>query len=60
MPPLLTGIGSVSLLTLWGQVEGDVDKGVVRLHLVKRPGQDDYDYKYLYLDVKGKYRRALG
>jgi len=40
-------------LTVWGQVEGDVDRGVVQLHLVKRPGQDDYDYKYLYLDVKG-------
>ena len=25
----------------------------MQLHLVKRPGQDDYDYKYLYLDVKG-------
>lgn len=35
------------------QVEGDVDKGVVQLHLVKRPGQEDYDYKYLFLDVQG-------
>ncbi|KAF8416980.1 TIM21-domain-containing protein [Tirmania nivea] len=40
-------------------VEGDVDRGVVQLHLVKRPGQDDYDYKYLYLDVKGQRRVYL-
>jgi len=54
-PPLSTGIGSVGELTVWGQVEGDVDKGVVQLHLVKRPGQDDYDYQYFFLDVKGIY-----
>jgi len=35
------------------QVEGDLDQGVVNLHLVKRPGQKEYEYKYLYLDVAG-------
>lgn len=35
------------------QVEGPLDYGVVNVHLVKRPGQDEFEYKYLALDVKG-------
>ncbi|KAI5845358.1 TIM21-domain-containing protein [Tricharina praecox] len=40
-------------------VEGDLDKGVVNLHLIKRPGQKEYEYKYLYLDVAGRSRVYL-
>lgn len=35
------------------QVEGDIDKGVVNAHLVKRPGEHNYEYRYLFLDVAG-------
>ena len=41
-------------LTVLQQVEGDLDKGVVHLHLLRRPGQSDYEYRHLYLDVAGK------
>jgi hypothetical protein len=34
------------------QVEGDLDRGVVNLHLIRKPGQA-YEYQYLYLDVAG-------
>ncbi|KAF8472036.1 TIM21-domain-containing protein [Kalaharituber pfeilii] len=40
-------------------VEGDAGKGVVQLHLMKRPGDDEYDYKYLFLDVRGQQRVYL-
>lgn len=35
------------------QVEGDIDKGVVNAHLVKLPGEHNYQYRYLFLDVAG-------
>ena len=35
------------------KVEGPLRAGVVNLHLVKKPGQSDFQYKYLMLDVKG-------
>lgn len=35
------------------QVEGTVGKGVVNAHLTKRPGESQYGYKYLFLDVPG-------
>lgn len=34
-------------------VEGSSRSGVVNLHLTKRPGQTEFEYKYLTLDVKG-------
>lgn len=40
-------------------VEGDLDKGVVNLHLIKRPGDQEYEYKYLFLDVPGRSRVYL-
>ncbi len=45
----------VDLLTSF-QVEGPLNTGVVNLHMVKRPGQDGFEYKYLALDVKGTCR----
>ncbi|PUU79083.1 TIM21-domain-containing protein [Tuber borchii] len=40
-------------------VEGTVGKGVVNAHLTKRPGESQYEYKYLFLDVPGKPRVYL-
>ncbi|KAI5776367.1 TIM21-domain-containing protein [Geopyxis carbonaria] len=34
-------------------VEGTLDKGVVSVHLIKKAGHSDYEYKYLYLDIAG-------
>ncbi|KAH0608632.1 uncharacterized protein H6S33_001766 [Morchella sextelata] len=36
------------------QVEGHIDRGVVNAHLVKRPGESEYAYQYLFLVVPGK------
>jgi len=44
---------------IYFNVEGDISKGRVNLHLLKRPGQGEYDYKYLYLHVKGQPRVYL-
>lgn len=41
------------------QVEGDIDKGVVSAHLVKLPGEHNYKYRYLYLDVAGALPRHI-
>jgi mitochondrial import inner membrane translocase subunit TIM21 len=40
-------------------VAGAKGEGVVHLHMTKRPGQSEYDYNYLYLDVKGQQRIFL-
>ncbi|KAI9742907.1 MAG: mitochondrial import inner membrane translocase subunit tim21 [Claussenomyces sp. TS43310] len=40
-------------------VEGPLDKGVVNLHMSKRPSQSEFEYKYLALDVKGHQRIYL-
>ncbi len=40
-------------------VEGPLNKGVVNLHLVRRAGQGEYQYRYLYLDVPGHQRIYL-
>lgn len=41
-------------------VEGPLNKGVVNLHMVKRPGIDsEFIYKYLALDVRGHQRIYL-
>ena len=34
-------------------VEGPSDRGVVQLHLIKTPRMNDFEYKYLTLDVRG-------
>ncbi|KAF8248354.1 mitochondrial import inner membrane translocase, subunit Tim21, partial [Wilcoxina mikolae CBS 423.85] len=49
----------VEHLRIHFNVEGDLDKGVVNLHLIKRPGQREYEYKYLFLDVAGTTRVYL-
>ncbi|KAM0124190.1 hypothetical protein ACHAO1_011107 [Botrytis cinerea] len=40
-------------------VEGPLNKGVVNLHMVKRPSESEFVYKYLFLDVKGHQRIYL-
>ena len=35
------------------QVEGPLNKGVVRIHLTKPHGQSGFQYQYLALDVAG-------
>ena len=44
---------------VWGmlmrnQVEGPLNRGVVRLHMLKRPGASELEYRYLFVDVAGK------
>lgn len=46
-------------LTIFWQVEGALNKGTVRLHLVKHPDSSDFEYKYLFLDVRGHERIYL-
>ena len=41
------------------QVEGPLNKGVVNLHMMKRPSENEFVYKYLVLDVKGHQRIYL-
>ncbi|KAH0565905.1 hypothetical protein GP486_000708, partial [Trichoglossum hirsutum] len=33
-------------------VEGPLNSGVVNLHMTRRPDQSEFEYKYLFLDVK--------
>jgi hypothetical protein len=33
------------------KVEGDLDKGVVHLHIIKRRGQSEYEYQYLFVNI---------
>ena len=40
-------------------VEGPRGQGVVHVHLIKRPSQDDYEYETLAVDVKGHHRIDL-
>ncbi|EQL02599.1 hypothetical protein G6O67_000690 [Ophiocordyceps sinensis] len=40
-------------------VDGSLQNGVAQLHLVKRRGESNYEYKYLFLDVKGHERIYL-
>lgn len=35
------------------QVEGPLNTGTVNMHMTKRSSQNEYEYRYLYLDVKG-------
>lgn len=52
---LTTDRSGTQNLRMHFNVEGDLNKGVVHLHLTKKPGQQmEYSYKYLYLDVSGK------
>ncbi|GAB0136339.1 mitochondrial import inner membrane translocase subunit tim21 [Epichloe bromicola] len=40
-------------LVMHFHVEGPLRDGIAQLHMVKRRGQSDYEYRYLFLDVKG-------
>lgn len=40
-------------------VAGPLGEGVVNLHMTKRPADDEFNYKYLMLDVKGHPRIYL-
>jgi mitochondrial import inner membrane translocase subunit TIM21 len=41
------------------QVEGPKGKGVVNMHLIKRVGKPDYEYKCFFVDVRGHERIYL-
>jgi len=41
------------------QVEGPLNRGVVNLHMIKKPSDSEFVYKYLALDVKGHQRIYL-
>lgn len=41
------------------QVEGPLNTGVVSLHMIKRPSDGEFAYKYLMLDVPGHPRLYL-
>ncbi|KAI1434545.1 import inner membrane translocase subunit tim-21, mitochondrial [Xylaria sp. CBS 124048] len=40
-------------------VEGPLNNGLVNVHLVKRAGHHEFEYRYLFLDVKGHNRIYL-
>ncbi|KAJ8122135.1 hypothetical protein ONZ43_g1595 [Nemania bipapillata] len=40
-------------------VEGPLNNGVVNVHLIKRAGHHEFEYKHLFLDVKGHQRIYL-
>ncbi|KAM3456113.1 hypothetical protein MY3296_001982 [Beauveria thailandica] len=46
-------------LLLHFHVEGPRNHGVAQVHMVKLPGHSDYEYKYLFVDVKGHERIYL-
>ncbi|TGO08153.1 hypothetical protein BTUL_0223g00090 [Botrytis tulipae] len=49
----------VEHLVMHFNVEGPLNQGVVNLHMVKRPSESEFVYKYLFLDVKGHQRIYL-
>lgn len=40
-------------------MEGPLNNGLVNVHLAKRAGHDDFEYKYFFVDVKGHPRIYL-
>lgn len=40
-------------------VEGPRNKGVANMHLVKRAGRGEYEYRHFYVDVRGQQRIYL-
>jgi len=46
-------------LVMHFNVEGPLNTGVVNLHMIKRPSDGEFIYRYLYLDVKGHQRIYL-
>lgn len=41
------------------QVDGPLNNGTAQLHMVKGRGHSDYEYKYLFVEVKGHDRIYL-
>ncbi len=41
------------------QVDGPLQNGIAQMHMVKRRGESDYEYKYLFIDIKGHDRIYL-
>ncbi|KAG5926263.1 mitochondrial import inner membrane translocase subunit tim21 [Claviceps africana] len=46
-------------LVMHFHVDGPLRDGIAQLHMVKQRGQSDYEYKYLFVDVKGHERIYL-
>ncbi|XXG94253.1 mitochondrial import inner membrane translocase subunit tim21 [Hypoxylon texense] len=40
-------------------VEGPLNNGAVNVHLIKRAGHEDFEYKYFFVDIKGHPRIYL-
>ncbi|KAG9504493.1 mitochondrial import inner membrane translocase subunit tim21 [Fusarium musae] len=40
-------------------VDGPKNHGIARLHMVKYRGHSDFEYKYLFVDIKGHDRIYL-
>ncbi|KAI0386025.1 import inner membrane translocase subunit tim-21, mitochondrial [Hypomontagnella monticulosa] len=40
-------------------IEGPLNNGIVNMHLTKRANHDDFEYKYLYVDIRGHPRIYL-
>lgn len=40
-------------------VDGPTNNGIAQLHMAKRRDQSDFEYKYLFVDVKGHERIYL-
>ncbi|KAI0447801.1 import inner membrane translocase subunit tim-21 [Xylaria telfairii] len=56
---LKTDASGTNHLVMHFYVEGPLNNGVVNVHLVKRAGQSEFEYKYLFVDVKGHQRIYL-
>ncbi|OTB03715.1 hypothetical protein M426DRAFT_321422 [Hypoxylon sp. CI-4A] len=56
---LNTDSRGVQHLIMHFYVEGPLNNGVVNAHLTKRPSQDEFEYKYLCVDVRGHSRIYL-
>ncbi|KJZ79833.1 Mitochondrial import inner membrane translocase subunit TIM21 [Hirsutella minnesotensis 3608] len=48
-----------SHLMMHFHVDGPLQNGVAQLHMVKRRGDSEYDYKYFFVDIKGHERIYL-
>lgn len=55
-----TGVyGRRVMMLMAAQVQGPKGIGRVSMHLVKRAGQGEYEYKYFFIDAKGHQRIYL-
>ncbi|KAI0890201.1 import inner membrane translocase subunit tim-21, mitochondrial [Annulohypoxylon maeteangense] len=59
MSTLSTDARGIKHLMFNFYVEGPLNNGTVNAHLTKRPGHDEFEYKYLCLDVRGHQRIYL-